>query len=171
MGRASWARRVLSLWLAVLCLHPAGLGAAQPTIAVVAGADGPSMTFDAGNLRDIFLRRIVIDDAGQALVPVNLPAADPLRVAFSMTLLGKDPAALQRYWNERYFHGMSPPYVVASQEAVLRFVAETPGAIGYVASCQADRRVRVVARLPIPPGLRARIGDSCTPPAAAERAP
>jgi len=50
----------------------------------------------------------------------------------------------KQYWNARYFHGVLPPYVLSSEEAVLRFVAETPGAIGYVPYCDADKRVTVV---------------------------
>ncbi len=153
----------MALTLGLVLLGPVAIAAraAQTTVAVVTPPGAPAIALDRANLRDIFLRRIVIDDAGAALVPVNLPAADPLRLAFSVALLGKDPAALQRYWNERYFHGVSPPYVVRSQEAVLRFVAQTPGAVGYVASCRVDGRVRVVARLPVPPDLRARINSTC----------
>jgi ABC-type phosphate transport system substrate-binding protein len=51
-----------------------------------------------------------------------------------------------------YFHGVQPPYVLASDEAVIRFVVSTPGAIGYVSNCLADRRVTVVARLENGPG-------------------
>ncbi len=43
--------------------------------------------------------------------------------------------------------GISPPHVVASQEAVMRFVANTPGVIGYVAACKVDKRVKVIYRL------------------------
>lgn len=44
---------------------------------------------------------------------------------------------------------------------MLRFIAETPGALGYVASCLEDRRVQVVAELPVPPDLAARISAEC----------
>jgi ABC-type phosphate transport system substrate-binding protein len=37
--------------------------------------------------------------------------------------------------------------VLASDEAVIRFVSSTPGAIGYVSNCLADRRVKVIAHL------------------------
>jgi ABC-type phosphate transport system substrate-binding protein len=32
---------------------------------------------------------------------------------------------------------------LSSQEAVLRFVAQTPGAVGYVSYCVVDARVKV----------------------------
>jgi ABC-type phosphate transport system substrate-binding protein len=130
-------------------------------IDVVTGPAAPAVALDRATLRDIFLKRIVIDNTGNKLVPLNLPPEDPLRAAFSQALLGKSPEALQRFWNERYFQGIAPPYVVGSQEAMLRFIAETPGALGYVASCRVDKRVRVVAKLPVPPDLAPRVAALC----------
>ena len=46
---------------------------------------------------------------------------------------------------------------MGSEEAVIRFVATTPGAIGYVSHCHADHRVIIVARL--------EGGPACTHPA------
>jgi hypothetical protein len=48
-----------------------------------------------------------------------------------------------------YFHGLLPPHVLASTEAVLRFVASTPGAIGYVPLCDADARVTMLLAIDI----------------------
>lgn len=150
--------------LAILTLSLAGgtgLAHADDSIAVIVGKTLPHIAFDHSNLEDIFLKRIQVDDDRSALAPLNLAATDPLRVAFSISLLGKRPAALQRYWTERYFQGISPPYTVRSQEAMLRFVADTPGAIGYVMSCRVDGRVRVVAHLPVPAELANQIHPLC----------
>jgi len=153
------------VWIAMLVLSVGSPTPAAEThdirIAVVANPKAPAIALDRTSLRDIFLKRIVIDGAGSALVPLNLPPDDPLRAAFASVLIGKTPDALQRYWNERYFQGVSPPYVVRSQEAMLRFIAETPGALGYVASCQVDDRVRVVAELTVPSNLVARVAAQC----------
>lgn len=124
-------------------------------IAVVVADSGPDLNFGPSTLRDVFLKRIVIDRKGRLLVPVNLSPKHPLRRAFSSALLARSPDELQSYWNNRYFQGVSPPFVVASQEAMIRFVATTPGAIGYVAACNVDARVRVILRLP-----NARLGDT-----------
>jgi hypothetical protein len=119
------------------------------------------MEFDRGTLRDVFLKRIVIDRFGRLLVPVNLAPSDPLRAAFSQTLLARAPQALQGYWNGRYFQGVTPPFVLGSQEAVVRFVAATPGAVGYVAPCYVDARVRVVLRLPADASHRDALRGAC----------
>jgi len=148
--------------LALLGLLYWGAGAqAEEAIAVIAGVTPPHIAFGRRNLRDIFLKRIVIDQDGTALVPLNLAPGDPLRIAFSLAVLGKRPDGLERYWTERYFHGVSPPYVVHSEEAMLRFVTETPGAVGYVALCRVDDRVKVVARLPVPRKMARKIHEVC----------
>ena len=94
----------------------------------------------------------------------HLPPDEAVREAFSQSVLGRRPGSLQRYWTEQYFHGISPPFVVRSPEAMLRFVAETPGAVGYLALCQVDKRVQVVARLPVPPELASRVRHVCEAP-------
>ncbi len=116
-------------------------------IAVIAHGDFAQDALDSAELAAIFRRTQIIDQRGQPLVPVNLPGHDALRVAFSRTLFNLEPAEMEAYWNERYFHGVTPPHVVASVEAMLRFVAATDGAVGYVPLCAVDERVKVVARL------------------------
>ncbi|MCB1747118.1 MAG: hypothetical protein H6977_07430 [Gammaproteobacteria bacterium] len=100
-------------------------------------------------LVEVYRGKRRVDDAGERIVPLNLPGDDDVRRAFSLALLGQLPEDLEAYWNERYFHGISPPYVVSSVEAMLRFVAVTPGAIGYVPRCAADDRVAVVALIEV----------------------
>ncbi len=90
-----------------------------------------------------------------AVVPVNLAASHPLRRAFSLSIFKKTPEQLQDYWNDQYFHGVIPPPVLASEEAVLRFVASTPGAVGYVSACSVDKRVDVIALIQVAEGTAA----------------
>jgi hypothetical protein len=66
---------------------------------------------------------------------------------FSTRIFGHNPEELEDYWRDMYFHGVLPPFVLASEEAVIRFVASTPGGIGYVSQCLVDSRVSVVVRL------------------------
>jgi hypothetical protein len=95
----------------------------------------------------IFHRKVRINRHGDDWVPTNLPADHPLRLQFSQCLFRQAPMEMQDYWNARYFHGILPPGVVDSEEAMLRFVANTPGAIGYILSSHLDRRVKIVFTL------------------------
>lgn len=147
--------------LAALCLLTGVLPTLAEDIAVIVAKDAPAQTLDAGTLRDIYLKKIVLDAAGRRLVPVNLPADAPLREAFSQALFRKSSDELQDYWNQNYFHGIIPPYVLGSQDAVVRFVAQTPGAIGYVAGCHLNTDVRQVLMLPIEPKAGVKTEDVC----------
>jgi len=92
----------------------------------------------------IFKRKQKYWENGTRIQPVNLPAAHPLRRAFSQNLLGQLPEDMEEYWRERYFHGVLPPHVLESEEAVILFVSSTPGAIGYVSNCIPEHGVNVV---------------------------
>ena len=99
-----------------------------------------------------FARKRLFWSDHSAVVPINLAASHPIRRTFSLWIFRKTPEQLQDYWNDQYFHGVLPPPVLASEEAVLRFVASTPGAVGYVSSCNVDRRVDVIALIQNPEG-------------------
>jgi len=86
-------------------------------------------------------------DDGRRIQAINLPITSPVRIAFSNQIFGLVPEELDDYWRDMYFHGVLPPFVFASEEAVIRFISTTPGSIGYVPGCLVDRRVKVVLRL------------------------
>ena len=146
----------------------AGAAPAEPAqIAVIAGDAVVAARFDGDALGAIFRRRIMLDAAGRPYIPVNLPPAHPLRRMFSEALFAMQPEDMDAYWNEQYFQGISPPYVVASIDAMVRFVTATPGAIGYVLDCQVATSVTVVLRLPVPAAFRSAAAALCAGSAAA----
>lgn len=138
------------LMLSVLLLSYTVLGADEPIAVIV--APGYSKLLKKEDLALIFKRKKLFWSDGSKVQAVNLPASNPYRNVFSQAVLATSPEELEKYWNDMYFHGISPPYVVSSEEAVLRFVAETPGAIGYVPFCNVNGRVAIV--LVISPGGR-----------------
>lgn len=95
----------------------------------------------------IFWRKKLYWGSGRRIGPVNLLPSNGLRRRFSQVILDSLPEDQVEYWNALYFHGTTPPHVVRSQEAMLRYVAETPGSIGYVDACQVDVRVKAVVWL------------------------
>lgn len=124
--------------------------AASSLMAIITAPDAPQLKFNQDTLRNIYLKKIFVDGGGRRLIPVNLSSGSPLREAFARTILHMDDGQLQDYWDKQYFQGVSPPYVLASPDAVVRFVAKTPDAIGYVAACQVDASVRVVMTVMLP---------------------
>ena len=139
----AFSRRLLAALL-LACLAPAM--ATDAGVAVIVAADARLATISPEQLALIYRRQQQFL-GGQRVQPINLPAAHPLRRWFSQQVLGQPPEALEAYWRDQYFNGVVPPFVLGSEEAVIRFVATTPGAIGYVSRCLVDRRVKVLLPL------------------------
>ena len=128
----------LSLFGSVLHATP------DDDVLAVIVAPGFDTAVSSEELTLIYKRKKLFWPDDSKVQPVNLPSSDPLRYRFSQAVLGAAPEDMEKYWNDMYFHGVSPPYVLASQEAVIRFVVSTPGAIGYVPYCSVRDRARIV---------------------------
>ena len=140
-------RRIATLLLGsigALACGTRGADAQEPAFAVIVAADSGEHRLARDAVALIYRRRQTFWPNGTRIQPVNLPAADPLRRAFSACVLGQTPEQTGDYWREMYFHGVLPPHVVASEAAVMLFVQSTPGAIGYVSACPGDARFLVV---------------------------
>jgi len=67
--------------------------------------------------------------------PVDLRGEAVARREFSSRVLNRSVAAVRSYWQQRIFSGRElPPPEFDSDEAVLKYVASSPGAIGYVSA-------------------------------------
>jgi len=97
-------------------------------------------------VREIYLKEINFIN-GVEVVPVNLPAGNPLRKIVEEKVIGLSGEMLRIYWNRKYVYGVEPPIVLSSEKAVVKFVKKVKGAIGYVREENLDEGVRVVYRL------------------------
>ncbi|BBL70110.1 hypothetical protein [Methylogaea oryzae] len=149
----------LLLWLP--CALPAAAEKNAELAVVVSSRDAPR-TLDLELLARIYRRKTLYWPDGRKIEPVNLPASEPLRQLFSRRVLKMEPEELEAYWNQQYFQGVFPPFMLPSEEAVIRFVADTPGAVGYVSACAIDARVTVLVYLR---------GDEASPHAANRACP
>jgi ABC-type phosphate transport system substrate-binding protein len=146
----SMAARFSCLVLVLLWISQSRLLWAEGRIAVIVGKGSTLTRFKKEEVARIYLRKKLFWDDGTSAIPVNLPADHPLRRDFSYLVLGALPEDFEGYWNAQYFHGVAPPYVLASEEAVLQFVATTPGAIGYVEESVVNDQVQVLLYLSAP---------------------
>ena len=116
---------------------------------MLAGASQPSVGADAGvrvivhpqvkgnvitrtALTQIFLKQAPRYADGVMAQPVDQSVKSPVRTAFSNRVLGQAIIEVQVYWQRKMSQGVTPPPVRTSDEDVVTFVAQTPGAIGYV---------------------------------------
>lgn len=134
--------RILLLIFALFPLATPCLGGENEPIAVVVPHAQTAPPTTLSELSLIYRRKHLLWHDGTRINAANLPQDTPMRRAFSLHVLGSPPEGLAQYWNAMYFNGVSPPHILASEEAVLRFVADTPGAIGYVSACKLDGRVK-----------------------------
>ena len=95
----------------------------------------------------IYLKKRRFWVGGERIVPVNRDSGSTARERFTRRVFGEAAAQLVIYWNRQYFRGVLPPATFASDEAVKRFVAQEPLAIGYISARRADVSVKVVLRL------------------------
>lgn len=137
-------RRLLFILLAAASLLPHPAVAAEEPLAIIVPRNFSSNPPNAQELALIYKRKKLSWDDGTRIQAVNLPPDHPARRQFSQRILKTAPEALAQYWNTMYYHGVFPPHVVASPEAMLRFVAETTGGIGYVSACKLDARVKSI---------------------------
>jgi ABC-type phosphate transport system substrate-binding protein len=114
-------------------------------IAIIVPKASKLQKLDAGELSLIFLRKKLYSSEGKRIIPINLPASHNIRKRFSSHMLGSLPETQAAYWNEAYYQGITPPHVVASEDAAIRFVEITPSAIAYVDACKLSDTVKALA--------------------------
>ncbi len=132
----------LFILVTLLAIWPnEGIAADQPIAVIVSPGYAKNLSVD--ELKLIYKRKKLFWNDGKKVLPVNLPASNQLRKSFSQLVLGNSPDELEKYWNDVYFHGISPPFVVGSEQAVIHFVAQTPGAIGYVSPCSLENDTEI----------------------------
>lgn len=138
MARRGWIA-VFSLLLLVSAIPVR----AQERLAVIVSASR-STDLSVDEVAQIFMKKRRFWDAGQSIVPVNRNATSSARAIFTKLIFHQDARFLQTYWNRQYYDGILPPVTLASDEAVKRFVAQEPNAIGYIDESLVDNSVRVV---------------------------
>jgi ABC-type phosphate transport system substrate-binding protein len=136
----------LGVGLAALTLGPARLrGEPVQLFQVVVHPRNALTSVDRRFLSQVFLRKTVTWPSGDAIRPVDLPPDAPARRQFTEQVHSRSVAAVKSYWQQVIFSGRGlPPPELATDEAVLRFVARTPGAIGYVSGNADVRTVKVL---------------------------
>lgn len=105
------------------------------------------VTVTMQDIEDIFLGKQTTLPGGIKVAPVD--QAEDIRNEFYKKIAKKDPAQLKAYWSRLIFTGKGmPPKELASDAEVIRYVANNPGAIGYVSGNAQLRGVNVVLTAP-----------------------
>jgi len=130
-------RRPRLLSVLVAAVVAACLGqevSAAPAFRVIVHSQVKGNQVPRAVLSAIFLKQALKWGDGGPVVPVDQSVQSAVRRAFSNNVLRQGVVEVQVYWQRKIAAGQMPPPVKTSDEAVVAFVASTPGAIGYVSS-------------------------------------
>ncbi len=102
---------------------------------------------DESTINKIFVGKAKSFADGTKVMPVNQASSSGATTEFNQKVLKKSSSQLKAYWSKLVFTGKgTPPKEVDNDAAVLKMVASTPNAIGYVSAGSADASVKVVQK-------------------------
>jgi ABC-type phosphate transport system substrate-binding protein len=115
---------------------------AAPALVVNKGLEKEKI--DAATVKAVFLgKKVSWDSAGRVAVAVL--KGGPVAEAFCKASLDQDVSQFNNYWRRLAMTGGGiAPKSFETEAELKKFVAETPGAIGYLDEAQADASVLVV---------------------------
>jgi ABC-type phosphate transport system substrate-binding protein len=138
----------LAIVLAGTLLWPLSSTASDAAVKVIAHPTRAG-ALTLADLRAIYLKQRLLWADGQPIIAINREAGSEARERFSAAVFGQNSRRLAEYWNQRYFEaGEFPPATLASDAAMVRFVAGNANAIGYVTLERIAGDVVVVLTLP-----------------------
>lgn len=112
---------------------PVMTGLADADILVIGNSQIGVSSLSEQMVGDLYLGKAVQLSSGRRIQVVDLPNGHPAREEFYTRVLGRDPAQIRAYWAKRIFTGKgTPPETRPDERAVIKWVSEAPGRIGYV---------------------------------------
>ena len=124
-------RLILSSLLALTLLFAPGAFAAfaSERIIIVTHSDNTGVRLSREQIRNLFMGASV----GRDLQPVALPPGNRIRSLFNIKIVGLSDSRVQSYWAQMKFTGRRPPpQIVNSEKAMVQYLLDTPGSIGYL---------------------------------------
>lgn len=129
-------------FLAVFALTAAAAGAAP---AIIAHRSVAAEKLDAPTLKAVLLGKKVSWDGGGRIVLAVLKSG-PVADEFLQKSADMSASAFSNYWRRLAMTGGgTAPKSFEKEEDLRKFVAETPGAIGFIDSANADTSVATLA--------------------------
>jgi ABC-type phosphate transport system substrate-binding protein len=142
---------VLALGLLVIALYqPVPAAALNESLVIVVNKSNTIRAMTLSELRRIFTKqkRFWSDrelSDRESIVPIDWEATSEVRKSFSKYVLGKSVLEMREFWVlQSMTVGLSAPITQKSTKAILRFVANVPGAISYVPANEVDLSVKSI---------------------------
>lgn len=120
---------------------------ADAAVVVIGSPDIEVPSLSDKTVRNLYLGKTVQLDNGVRVEVIDLPSGNSVRDEFYEKVVGKDTTQVRAYWAKRIFTGKgSPPDTKLDERAVIRWVSEAPGRIGYVSPEAVNDTVRILLR-------------------------
>lgn len=120
---------------------------AHAEIAIIVNASN-TQEINLDTVMRIYLGQSTKFPSGDAAEPLAMPDGSKVRGELNLSLLQAAPASVKSAWARQQFTGsLKPLTTYNTEEAVLRAVAATPNAIGYVDAARVRGNVRVALKL------------------------
>ena len=133
-------RLILATALVLLVSLPVLAG----DVVVIANKNVAENALDKGAAERIFLGKKTTWENGDKIVPVTLDGGDA-HADFLKSCVGKTPSQFSAYWKQQIFTGKgTPPRSFKNEADLVKYVSETPGAVGYVSSGASVENVKVI---------------------------
>ena len=124
------------LLISLSILFGGSIAAAEEVVAfkVIVPVSNPTKQLSKQELSQLFLKKVTQwKDSNEAVLPIDLVDNSPVRQKFSKMIHGREVASIKAYWQKQIFAGRGvPPEEKKSDEEVLKYVSENPGAVGYL---------------------------------------
>lgn len=122
-------------------------GVAQAGVVVVAHPAIPVANVTARDVAALYMGRTHALPGGVVVRVVDFEEGVAVREEFIGKVLGKSEQQLRDFWARQVFTGKArPPRTVASVEEMVRTIASTPGAVGYLDSKDVPASMKVIYR-------------------------
>lgn len=134
---------VLALWLCLISRQ--GLAS---ELVVIVHPSNPVKNISASKAANLFLIPGATWSDGSPVIPIDLRQPTAPRSDFYLTVSGKNSSLIKTYWARAIFTGTGyPPAEFNTTADVVKYVSETPGAIGYIPKESLTEQVKVVLNI------------------------
>jgi ABC-type phosphate transport system substrate-binding protein len=137
-------RKILTL--AALLAASASFAEEPARVRVIVNPANRETALSREQVSRLFLRKQTSWPSGGQVDPVDQRSSSAAREKFVEWAHHRSPSALSLYWQQQVFSGRgSPPPEKAGDAEVIEYVAQNPGAVGYVSAGAKVGNVRVLA--------------------------
>jgi ABC-type phosphate transport system substrate-binding protein len=119
--------------IAVFVLFTVNIFAQSTNFQIVVNKDNSVNSLSKDEIKRIYTKKMTKWDNGDKIKPVDLQKTSEVRKKFTKDILNKSISAIKAFWQRQIFSGKGvPPPEKKSDEDVIDYVINHPGAIGYV---------------------------------------